>query len=281
LLVVIGIIGLLIGILLPAVQKVRESANSAKCKNNSHQIGLSLLNYHDVNGRFPPGVSSDSSGNPYPFMSWLTRLLPFIEGSALWDAAVQAFKQQSFFESPPHHPVLSHVLSVFVCPSDSRCSKAFDFGNMRVAGTSYLGIEGLDQRTKGGLLYLDSRTGISDVLDGTSNTFIVGERPPSADGSYGWWYAGWGQSKDGSGDSVLGAHELVMDERFSDCPAGEISFRAGRLSDRCDFLHFWSVHSGGGHFLFADGSVRFLSYSANSILPALASRAGGETFEIP
>ena len=222
LLVVIGIIGLLIGILLPAVQKIRESANSLKCKNNLHQVGLALTHYHDTNGQFPPGVSSDAFGSPYPFMSWLTRLLPFIEQPALWDSAVLAFKQQSFFETQPHEPILGQVLPVFVCPSDGRCSKPFELGYMRVGGTSYLGVEGLNQRTKDGLLYFDSRTHFGDISDGTSNTIIVGERPPSADLTLGWWYAGWGQSKDGSGDSVLGVCELVTSERFSDCSQSDV-----------------------------------------------------------
>jgi prepilin-type processing-associated H-X9-DG protein len=104
-----------------------------------------------------------------------------------------------------------------------------------------------------------------------------GERPPSADFWYGWWYAGYGQAGTGSADMLLGVRERNLGGPFvSDCPAGPYHFREGRADNQCDLFHFWSLHPGGAHFLFADGSVRFLAYSADAILPALATRAGGE-----
>src|SRR5262249_28649516 len=100
-----------------------------------------------------------------------------------------------------------------------------------------------------------------------SQTVMVGERPPSADFRYGWWYAGDGQGDTGSADMLLGVRERNMadDDTFRGCPAGPYNFKAGELANQCDALHFWSLHAGGAHFLFADGSVHFLSYSADHI----------------
>jgi prepilin-type processing-associated H-X9-DG protein/prepilin-type N-terminal cleavage/methylation domain-containing protein len=281
LLVTIAIIALLVGLILPAVQKVRESANAIKCKNNLHQIGLALAQYHDGHGSFPPGVSWANGKDPFPHMTWLTRLLPYIEQNDLWTASVNAFRQEAFFEYDPHLPILSKVIPVFTCPSDSRSSTSHEINWFRVGLTSYMGVEGTNQDRRDGILFLDSRIGIADIADGSSNTLLVGERPANADMTFGWWYAGWGQSKDGSCDSVLGTREIIKEQRFVDCPVGSNQYQSGRADGRCDMFHFWSFHPGGANFLFADGSVRFLSYSANPIMPALASRAGGEVVEIP
>jgi prepilin-type processing-associated H-X9-DG protein len=110
-------------------------------------------------------------------------------------------------------------------------------------------------------------------------TLAVGERPPSAELDFGWWYAGWGQAKDGSADMVLGVRERNVIGQY--CPPGPYMFVPAKLADQCAMFHFWSPHPNGANFLFADGSVRFLSYSADSILPALATRAGGETVTLP
>jgi prepilin-type processing-associated H-X9-DG protein len=122
---------------------------------------------------------------------------------------------------------------------------------------------------------------MADISDGTSQTLFAGERPPSADFQFGWWYAGAGQLFTGSADMVLGVHErnvLPLSIGYAyGCPPGPYSFGPGRMSNQCDMFHFWSPHNGGGaNFLFADGSVHFLSYSAAPILPALATRSGGE-----
>src|SRR5207244_2898670 len=143
------------------------------------------------------------------------------------------------------------------------------------------GVEGTNQTTKDGVLFLDSRVRLEDVKDGTSHTLMVGERPPSADLVFGWWYAGWGQSKDGSGDMVLGVRERYVSDLAPGCPRGPYAYGPGKVNNQCDTFHFWSTHIGGAHFLFADGSVHFLLYSAAPLLPALATRAGGESVTVP
>ncbi len=280
LLVVIAIIAVLIGMTLPAVQRIRDAGYRITCLNNLKQIGLALQGYHDVQGSLPPGCSFRGGADPHRHMSWCTRLLPYVEQGPLWGEALRAFSEARFFLDLPHEAVRSKVLSVLICPSDGRVQVPKETG-VKVAFTSYLGVEGTNQATRDGLLYLDSRVRVTEVTDGLSHTVMVGERPPSADLAFGWWYAGWGQDQDGSAEMILGARELIVYRTFMGCPNASNRFRSGRLSNQCDALHFWSLHFGGAHFLFGDGSVRFLSYAADSVLPALATRAGGEAVSLP
>ncbi len=281
-LVVIGIIGALIGLLLPAVQRVRDADMRTRCMNQLRQIGLALHQYHDAQRSLPPGMSYLDGTDPYPFMSWNTRILPFLEQQALWVQAQKAYAlDRSFYDNPPHTN-RTVVVSLFSCPADPRTLSVQQLADgQRVTFTDYLGVEGTNQNRQNGVLFLDSQIRLTDITDGTSNTLCVGERPPSADGILGWWYAGEGQSKDGSADMVLGVRELNMGNFGRDCPLGPYSFGPGRPNNQCDAFHFWSQHIGGAHFLFADGSVHFLSYSANDVLPALATRAGGEAVDWP
>jgi prepilin-type processing-associated H-X9-DG protein len=146
--------------------------------------------------------------------------------------------------------------------------------------TSYLGNEGIRAADSSGVLFLNSSIRVTDIHDGSSNTLLVGERPPSADLIFGWWYAGWGQDRAGEGDSVLGVRTKNVQIPFApDCPVGPYHFAPGDFNNQCDAFHFWSPHSGGANFVFADGSARFLTYSADEIMPALATRAGREVVE--
>ena len=178
-LIVIGIVAVLIGLLLPAVNLVRAAALRSRCANNVRQIGVALHAYHGAENVFPPGCSVEMGKSLQPYMSWQTRLLPYLEQEALWKEAVAAYAAAPFFLDPPHHPILRQVIPSFVCPLDVNAGKVWDFGTFQVAFTSYLGVSGVNHTSENGVLYLDSRVRIADIGDGTSNTLAVGERPPA------------------------------------------------------------------------------------------------------
>lgn len=284
LMVVLAIIGILLGLTLSAVQRVRNDAMRLQCSNNLRQIGLGLQMYHDAHFQLPPGFSDTPSSQPYPELGWPARLLPFVEQENLWRLTTEAFQiNRDPFQNPPHAG-LATVVPLFLCPADWRISYPQESrGEIVVAFTSYLGVEGRDLLSRDGLLYYNSTVSFSEVTDGLSNTVMVGERPPSADFYYGWWYTGYGQSSSGSLDMTLGVSEInrYRQPEFRHCLPGPYSFGPGKLENDCDLFHFWSLHSGGANFLCADGSVHFLSYSAASILPALGTRAGGEVVDLP
>jgi prepilin-type processing-associated H-X9-DG protein len=281
---VIAVIAILIGLLLPAVQKVRAASIRLHCQNNLHQIGLAAHQYHDVSQSFPPGMRYQNATDRFLMMSWLTPLLPYVEQQQLWVESTAAYQlSRSPFRNPPHVG-LTTIMKVFVCPSDGRTEEVqlSIFNGFFVALTSYLGVEGRDLSTRDGVLFRDSHVRMADITDGTSQTLLVGERPASADFHYGWWYAGAGQRSTGSLDTVLGVEEQnILPPTFADCPKEGYAFGHGSTENLCDMFHFWSLHNGGANFLYCDGSVHFLPYAASSILPALASRAGGETVEVP
>jgi prepilin-type processing-associated H-X9-DG protein len=279
LLVVLGLIMMLIGLLMPAIQKVRAAADRMLCASNLRQLGIALHHYHGDYERFPPGYTSIKPQEPFPRMTWLTRLLPYIEQDPLWTTTVSAYSQTRFaFRNPPHVG-FGTPIKLFGCPSDERISAPQPTLRGRMAAlTSYLGVLGTDYRVTDGVLYRDSRTRITDIHDGASNTLLIGERPPSPDNFYGWWYAGFGQNGTGSLDMLLGARERNFGGgTISGCPPGPYAFGPGRLNNLADVFHFWSLHPGGAHFLFADGSVHFLNYGLDpAIVPAMATRSGGE-----
>ena len=282
-LVVIALIAVLIGLVLPAVQKVRAAAARAQCSNNLKQLALALHAYHTPAESLPPGLCVTMLGGRYPYLGWPAQLLPYIEQDALWSQAEAAFRTDpdplKFYGHPAHERLLGTVVRLFNCPADPRLPGPVTVHGHPIAFTSYLGVEGIDQERRDGTLALDSRVRLTDIRDGTSNTLLLGERPPSANFRFGWWYRGWGQRKEGSAEMVLGVRELNASQ--PSCPFEPSHFQQGRYDNQCSMLHFWSPHSGGAHFALADGSVRFLRYSADPIMPALATRAGGEAVSLP
>jgi prepilin-type N-terminal cleavage/methylation domain-containing protein/prepilin-type processing-associated H-X9-DG protein len=313
LLVVIAIIAILIGLLLPAVQKVRDAAARTQCINNLKQMGLALHNYHDVNGTFPAGVRYEF---PYYYWSWMAQMMPYYEQDNLWKQA-DAYARTSP-DTPPYHwwpwggfwitggarenPACGVKVKTLICPADGRQdltippSVAYagtpaandpNWGN--IAFTGYLGVasgaqgdeayEGLADPLPG-VLFWKSKTKILSMTDGTSNTAIVGERPPSQDLYYGWWFAGAGYDGSGDGDVVLGARALRYASSLG-CPASKVGLQPGVLTNPCDQVHFWSLHSGGANFLFGDGSCKFVTYSGDSILPQMFSASAGDVYNIP
>jgi len=340
LLVVIAIIAVLIGLLLPAVQKVRDAASRLRCQNNMKQIGLALHNYHDTNQKFPAGaynyrVNATSEKDSRLWKSWLAQVLPFVEqtnldndvqakaagalplpsempyGNAVWDAWYP-------WETNNRYLALGTPLSVFKCTADGRQDLATVVpGNpgspptLKVAFTGYVAVSGPDYlawskapsgsfygRETPGILVASNKydpaagnrevpvtnrgTTIQGITDGSSNTLMVGERPPSADLVFGWWFAGAGWDAAGSGDVLLGTNDFPDSADYPQCGTARLPFKAGNINNVCDNFHFWSFHSGGTNFVMGDGSVRFLSYStAPAVMNAMSTRAGGEVFDNP
>jgi prepilin-type N-terminal cleavage/methylation domain-containing protein/prepilin-type processing-associated H-X9-DG protein len=301
LLVVIAIIAILIGLLLPAVQQVRAAAARVQCQNNLKQIGLALHNYHDTYKYFPCGyaVGGPLPGAwgywtppyptpPNPYLSrpgcaeqgfgWIARILPQLEQDNLYKRI--DWSQWPWYQGPPGNRINGIPLPVVQCPADPRASQVWTSGSDSAALTSYLGVSGTNQRAYDGILHVNSRVKVVAVTDGTSNTLLVGERPPSTRLQFGWWMAGCGDWPFfGVTDVLLGVSEIDL----NDPPQPEYVpefYRPGDLNDpdQLHRWHYWSMHSGGGNWLMADGSVRFISYTAGkAILPAMATYRGGET----
>jgi prepilin-type N-terminal cleavage/methylation domain-containing protein len=188
LLVVIAIIAILIGLLLPAVQKVREAAARMSCSNNLKQIGLALHNYHDTNQVLPPGFTATAApgGDVSPGWGWSFYLLPYIEQDNL-------FRTQTNLTQPvTASPLLAQKVKTYMCPSDTTTEPFPVYGpggvqlsGVRAAPCSYAAFSGGDETevTTGdgggrfhGVFYRNSRTRITDITDGTSHTGFVAER---------------------------------------------------------------------------------------------------------
>jgi prepilin-type N-terminal cleavage/methylation domain-containing protein/prepilin-type processing-associated H-X9-DG protein len=350
LLVVIAIIGVLISLLLPAVQKVREAANRTQCLNNLKQIGLALHNYHDTYKRFPPSLDYAMYPAPaakawqaprtgwFTWWSWLGAILPFIEQDNLWNQAYawaqiggggtdiisygHWFPWGDYWDASPipPNPALGTPIKTYICPSEPRnlLVQYENFGagvdqSTPIAFTEYLGVDGLQGQgdatgycvgnppgEMSGILVHSGfdqarKINMASISDGLSNTLMVGERPPSVDLFYGWWFAGAGFDNSGVGDISLGARETVYAANVSStitsggppapCPLTKVGFQPGTINDACDQVHFWSWHPGGANWLLGDGSCRFMNYSLDSGAPALTpasplmqmcTRNGGE-----
>lgn len=285
LLVVIGIITVLIGLLLPAVHKVRDAAARLACGNNLRQLALAVHLYAVDRRRLPPGCDYPFLKDPIQLLqqtglSWHTSILPYVEQDSLWRMAWDAQQRDPSGNSTPHYEVMGKTVSVYLCPSDSR--RVSGYGYAHPWGlTSYAGVAGTGVSQNDGLFHRNYTVRLADITDGTSNTLMIGERPPGPDGIYGGWYAEWGRSVCQLTQILpAGRNDWVPDEGVGCIPSLD-ALRPGQYGNACDVTHFWSLHSGGANFAFADGSVHFLSYSASSVLPALATRAGGETVSIP
>jgi prepilin-type N-terminal cleavage/methylation domain-containing protein/prepilin-type processing-associated H-X9-DG protein len=299
-LMVIAIIAILILLLLPAVQGVRMAAVRAQCQNNLRQIGIACHSYHDQYKHFPAGLDNRNgspefmSANQW-YVSWMARLLPFADQNPLSESIPAEYERLyypwGFTVDGNHRPHegLGFNMPLYKCAAESRdlFNSPVDTGYIetKIAFTSYLGSSGSVCGADDGILYNCSAVKMEMVKDGLSATLLVGERPPSADLIFGWWYAGAGYydlqyGQVGVGDVILGARENGYASATwnigTSCPASKVNFQPGRVDDPCDQVHFWSLHPGGSNFLFADGTVRFLSYEADSVLPALATREGSE-----
>jgi prepilin-type N-terminal cleavage/methylation domain-containing protein len=284
LLVVIAIIALLIGLLLPAVQRVREAGNRTQCVNNLKQIGLACQNYHDAQVSFPPGyVASVAFPDTTPGWGWAAFLLPYLEQNPL-------HAKIDFSQPLEKSTAIQNLIKVYLCPSDQPPESAFPVTDAtfalvaRVAPSSYAATVGddsseVDDPTGNGVFYRNSKTRIADILDGTSNTALIADRAWSQ--TLGTWAgaAQGGITRAGAQnpwpDATAAAPALILAHN------NWINVRTdadGGLDD------FSSNHPGGINLLVADGSVHFIRNITvdgpeRRAFWALGTRAQGEVIQ--
>jgi prepilin-type N-terminal cleavage/methylation domain-containing protein/prepilin-type processing-associated H-X9-DG protein len=290
LLVVIAIIAVVIGLLLPAVQKVREAAARIRCCNNLHQIGLACHNFHDANNKLPPGLGWFPGPQPPPtgtrgaFGTTAFHLLPYLEQQSLYQYAFDG-SNYDVRTSDVH----SHRINVYVCPSDPSAEDGtvtddqlpqFEGGaNPWGAGCYAVNVQVFSTTQPDGTLEdpplgpWGART-LANFPDGTSNTILFAEKYARCTnglfngGSY-WGYGlgGHGPKVPAFGISIWGPQGIG--------PASKFQVRPSPGS--CDPTRTATAHSGGMNVVLADGSVRSLSPAINGATWwALCTPAGGE-----
>jgi prepilin-type processing-associated H-X9-DG protein/prepilin-type N-terminal cleavage/methylation domain-containing protein len=304
LLVVIAIIAVLAGLLLPAVQKAREAAARKQCSNNLKQLALAAQNHDDAKRKFPNGVHPvEAIGGRYANGTcWEVELLPYFEQENLknrWD--YNDFRNNV---AGGMNATTAQVLQVLLCPSDTLPdlvyfvvgSPQYVWARGFYGMSSYGGNAGKwsgwgNRATLDGIFFQDSSIRMADVTDGTSSTFLFGERShldPEFDRlAFAYDPSFYPLSKTGKWAAVYATSGGSILERLLSTPV-PINYRVPAGISQEEFLAstgaenkrlraFGSGHQGGANFAFVDGSVRFLSDQTDlATLQALSTRAGGE-----
>jgi prepilin-type N-terminal cleavage/methylation domain-containing protein len=278
LLVVIAIIAILIGLLLPAVQKVREAAARAKCQNNMKQIGLALMNYESANGTFPMGQGAGVGA-----AGWRIQVLPYMEQDTV-------YQQVNVFDVFNSAVLQNLKLSVWVCPSSNldpvpNPVPSWYSGSVKQQVPAYIGIMGAYPdpagRTTGtiyasnyggwwsntGMLLANEKVTIAGCTDGTSNTFIIGEQSASVGNNdyRSRYYSPWGSFTQSQPISSLspGADTWGMGLTCVAYAPNSQSAGAGANITYGGNTILNSKHTNGLNMLATDGSVRFVSNSTD------------------
>lgn len=314
LLVVIAIIGVLVALLLPAVQAAREAARRMSCSNNLKQFGLALQNFHDTHGTFPVGMTDDDTNN----FGWGLYILPYMEQGNIYTAIstkVSATAPQQLITRPGSHANVdgwsllqvnnsAHdvntktILPGYLCPSNALGKKDNNgYGASHYVGnagtTTHMtvnwGCAAWKAKDQNGVLLFDNdntetvTVGMGDVRDGTSNTIMVGEVGQSEnvypgkinDGNFPLWAGG--NNEGGCEGKYMGSHLRVADATYYiNRPATHLPLGTGTVAKDTSDLCFGSFHTGGAQVVFVDGSVHFLQSTINTTtLFRLASRQDG------
>jgi prepilin-type N-terminal cleavage/methylation domain-containing protein/prepilin-type processing-associated H-X9-DG protein len=311
LLVVIAIIGILIALLLPAVQSAREAARRSQCSNNLKQYGLGLHNYHDVHRMFPPGGHRGHPNDTPPHTGWAVRILPYLEQSTIFDQLDFASKPDTKWGGTVGdvtRQILSdgsearaHQIPVARCPTDdfpefyggwaqanytgsqgSQWSNSTDpncqpfnvYAEVISAGNINWGRTWDRRQLSGMFSYYGAEIRIQDVRDGTSNTLFVGEMLPACSGDghrRGWWHG------NGNGNAKASTVTPLNEWTTCDYRNRRITFPDCKSKDNYQLTDsFKSLHPGGVQFLLVDGSVRFVSETIDHwALQYLGGRSDG------
>lgn len=314
LLVVIAIIAILIGLLLPAVQKVREAAARMQCQNNLKQIGVALHNYNGVYEGFPCILTTGTSGPTYSTQhSWLVYTLPYIEQDNVWKLVkfpTRPYNDPYYTTSNVDNSALGNSvdnnnlpaaqsrIKTFLCPSDPNGTRIEPAPDAR-AGTNYVGNQGTAARWRNdnnGVFGQNAKTRIADITDGTSNTLAVSEclRGDYDVNTLRDNYVGIRNVTDASNISTCQAHSPNFSDRGGYWIGGQSSnsmFNASRPPND-PLLDCWgpslgvtnyaarSAHTGGVNAVMCDGSVRFYNNSTSAtVWAALGTRNGGEVVQ--
>ena len=305
LLVVIAIIAILIGLLLPAVQKVREAANRIKCSNNLKQLGVAAHSYHDTNGHFPPGIGYYPTSSNGAFGTYWFHLLPFIEQDNLFKAAEGTVPfpppaGPTVVYYPGNNNVYSQPVKVFLCPSDPSVGpgmvdiQGYQFGlssyapNAMVNSTNDLTTTPYKTNPQG-------KNGINFITDGTSNTILHAEKyarcsktalPPAyRDGGTAWAYTtspvfAWQPPPmvlPGKAFQAGFCIPALASRGAPDAVGPRSKFDVQPTKGNCDPTRAATSHPGGMVAGLADGSVRPLSPSlSGDTWWAAVTPSGGE-----
>ncbi len=295
LLVVIAIIGVLVALLLPAVQAAREAARRMQCSNNLKQMGLAIHNYHDTNGSFPPsaikGKVGDGSGSAQALV-WGGSILPYIEQRNMFDQIQGKGFAINWADDGVNEQILRTKLPAYQCPSSPDSSQPWDDGGATgrhrasygcvVSGTVGYTISSkatngeskhhmddggqLHARHNGPFLMQNLTTTFGDITDGSSNTLFIGERY---------------RNKATNRNYIAIGTPSGQDEHAR--WAGSTGIQLNTLDTGTQgFAGFHSAHSGGAQFALGDGSVRLLSENIDRYVYAcLGTRSGAEPVQLP
>lgn len=294
LLVVIAIIAILIGLLLPAVQKVREAAARMKCQNNLKQIGLALHSFHDANNALPPGISTGISPANIPNWdrrSWAIFILPYVEQTAMF-AAVEARAAALASGAASGYTIsgwtgFDVAVPVFQCPSDPNSPKTQTVsgnpqgahGNYALcAGNGYFGPTGTAENLNGPF-YSKSRTRMEAIHDGTSNTIFAAEILVVKDTTQHDLRGRYHNAVHGGVIfSTLNPPNTTVGDRVNGnycIPQNKAPCAAPTAATQAIFAR--SFHTGGVNSLMGDGSVRLIIDGVDvTIYQALGTIIGGE-----